>query len=242
MKKNKNVFMGVLLLAGAATVLLSGIGFMQHIGIWDVFWTVVFAGFLYDGLAKHSFGGVLFPVAFLAIVHAERFHLEAFTPGPVLIAALLGTVGLNLLFPHMKNGKKQERQLLEDGQHSGTINPGGSQISGMDGQYVMYKSSFGDAVKYITSTDLCEARLSSSFANLDVYMDSAQLMEGKAEVVVDCSFGAINIYIPASWEVFSEVSAAFGSFEEKGRKSEFDGNMLHIMGNVSFGCVTVHYI
>ena len=42
---------------------------------------------------------MLFSLAFLIIVNDELLGLEAITPWPVLGAALLGSLGLNLLFP-----------------------------------------------------------------------------------------------------------------------------------------------
>lgn len=40
-----------------------------------------------------------FSVAFLAIVNSRLLGIEKLVPWPVLGAALLGTIGLNMLFP-----------------------------------------------------------------------------------------------------------------------------------------------
>ena len=51
---------------------------------------------------------MLFSLAFAAILFDEALGIEAITPWPVLGAALLGTIGLNMIFNKNKRDKNQK--------------------------------------------------------------------------------------------------------------------------------------
>ena len=86
-------------MTGAAALLLSRLGFLRGVGFWAIVCNIFLASVLVKGIAKRSFEKMLFSLAFLIIVNDELLGLEAITPWPVLGAALLGSLGLNLLFP-----------------------------------------------------------------------------------------------------------------------------------------------
>ena len=101
--KKKNVFWGVLFLLGACAVIAGRLGFLDGIGFWSILFSLVLAAVLIRGIVRRSWGMILFSVAFLCIVNDRLLGIEKLTPWPVLGAALLGTIGLNLLFPDRKS-------------------------------------------------------------------------------------------------------------------------------------------
>ena len=59
---------------------------------------MIFGVALVKSLRKLEWTGILFSLAFLAIIYADMLHIEHLTPWPVLGAALLGSIGLNMIF------------------------------------------------------------------------------------------------------------------------------------------------
>ena len=94
----KSKFWGLLFIVVAIYILFGSTEVFEGIGIGTIILTCFFAAMLIKGLMNLSFGGILFPSAFLAIIWDTELGIESLTPWPVLFAALFGTIGLNLIF------------------------------------------------------------------------------------------------------------------------------------------------
>ncbi|HCA28557.1 MAG TPA: hypothetical protein DEP23_02725 [Ruminococcaceae bacterium] len=79
---------------------------------------------------------------------------------------------------------------------------------------------------------------------MEVYFDQAQLSPEGAEVFVDVSFGAIELYIPRHWNVENNVHASLVGVEEARRFNNASENSpkLTLTGNVSLGGLEINYI
>lgn len=229
-KKGGNVFWGILFLLGAAAFLVSKLGILEGIGFWSILFTIGLTGIFINGLVKRSFGQMLFSLAFLVIVNDEFLKLEEITPWPVLVAALLGTIGLNLLFP--KFGKKKSYKLIAGGEHRV-----GDTFSG-DG--VFYENAFGSAVKYVVG-EISRVHVDNAFGSMEVYFTDAVLKEHVARVNVDSAFGKVTLYVPRGWKVVKNVTQAFGSADYSDYANDSQGeNTLYISGDISFGALLIH--
>lgn len=234
----KKVFWGVLLLLGAAALVVGRLGYLEGIGLWSILFSVCLAGLLIDGLVRRSFGQMLFAVAFFIIVNDKLLKLEAITPWPVLGAALLGTVGLNLLFPrfrkkggHMNvffNGREY------DGKHIVSE-------ESWEGDNVRYENVFGSAVKYV-SGQISHVEVENSFGTMQIYLTEAQPREGSASVHLETAFGSMVLYVPAGWRVVLSTENAFGSTRENGRCNPEGTTVLYVNGEVSFGSLLIRYV
>ena len=237
-KQFKKVFWGILFLLGAAALLLGSLGYLNGLNFWSILISIAILGLLGDGILKRSFGQILFSLAFLIIVNDRLLHLEAITPWPVLGAALLGSIGLHILFPH------HHRYSVPKTPH----HPGGTGFSGgnaeefVSGEEIRCETAFGYAVKYIVGQNISRIFLESSFGNLEVYFNDAVLKNNRAEVFIECSFGNMELYIPSGWNVVMNVRRSFGSLEETGHANLSGANTLFLEGDVSFGHVEIHYI
>jgi len=102
--------------------------------------------------------------------------------------------------------------------------------------------SFGETSRYLHSTALETARLSCRFGALSVYFDQAQLHPDGAEAFVDCSFGAIEMYVPRHWRIINKTSCTLGAAEIDNNHNESSSNSptLTISGNVSLGALEVN--
>lgn len=239
----KKVFWGVLFLLGALALIVGQLGYLEGIGFWSILFTVCLIGILVEGIFHRSFGTILFAAAFIAITNAKVLGIEAITPWPVLGAALLGTIGLNIIFPQHDKWK----HIGNHGCHSewkGSTEENGAEGTGecLSGEDIRFEATFCETAKYITSKELSSARLECAFGSLSVYFDNAVLKDGRADVRAECSFGSMVLYVPANWKVELQSSNAFGGTQEKGRNNPDGTNTLYVKGDVSFGSLEIRYI
>lgn len=236
MKGKRNVFWGMALLLGAVALLLGKFGYLEGIGFWSILFDICLAAILLGGFARRSFGTILFSLAFLVIVNDKLLGLEAITPWPVLGAALLGTIGLNLLFPGFGRHRPGHHLIQMGNGKSGRI-----EEYDRDGTRVCCENTFGDSVKYV-SGEIEEVELENTFGTLQVYFTEAQPVGGSARIQLESSFGSMVLYVPASWKVKMNIDTAFGNAEESGRCSPEEGNVVQIGGSVNFGSLEVVYV
>lgn len=237
-KQFKKIFWGILLLIGAAALLIEGLGYLHMFNFWTFLLSVIAVGCLVDGILERSFGQILFSLAFLVIFNNKPLHLEALSPWAVLGAALLGTIGLNTIFP-----KRRKNDHPHDFRsYGGPLPERGREEEILSGEEIHYEVSFGSAVKYIVGNDISHIFLKSHFGNLEVYFNDAMLKDNRATVFVECSFGNMDLYVPAGWSVIINTRYSFGSVEESGFANPNGTTVLVLEGNVSFGHAEVHHI
>ncbi len=221
----RKIFWGMVLILGAGALLANSLGLFGEVGFWSIFLSAVLVAFIFDGIIRRSFGEMLFGLAFLVIVNDTIWGLEAITPWPVLIAALLGTMGLKMLFP----GFKKKRHGHYCGSHRESVSK-----EHRDGDSLRLENSFGESVKYITD-EIANVDVHSSFGAMKVYFADAVLKDNKAYVNVESAFGSVELYVPADWKVIMDVETAFGSAEMKHRDNLSEEQVLYVTGEVSFG-------
>lgn len=245
MKDNKNadsrnVIFGALFLIGAIALLLNKLGFLNILlggmSFFQIVVTVFLVGILVKGMAKRSFGQILFSVAIIIIVNDKVLHMEAFTPWTVLGAAALGTIGLHLMFPNARSGNG--RFLTINGRE---VTAAPLAAESRQGSRICFENCFGQSVKYV-SDEVSQVKLDNSFGFLQVYFTDAQLMDGTAEVITDVAFGNTILYVPADWKVIMNVSKAFGAAGERGQCNPEGNIVLYVKGDIAFGRLEVRYI
>lgn len=217
---------GILFLLGAAAFLASKMGLFEGIGFWPIVFTIFLTATLIKGLLRLSWGSILFSLACLVIVHDEFLELEAITPWPVLGAALLGTIGLNLIFPRSYRAR---------------ICRSASDRTRRNGMSFSCENAFGSSVKYITG-EIEMVNLENAFGTLEVYFTDAVLKGHEARVYVDSAFGKTCLYIPGGWKVVNEVEAEFAGSYCGSAGGEAGEDTLYLAGNVAFGQLSVQYI
>lgn len=223
------VFWGILFLLGAAAFLVSKLGFFEGVGFWSILFSIGLAAILMNSLFKGSWGGILFSLAFLVIVNDELLGLEAITPWPVLGAAALGTIGLNLLFPKFRRTKSYK--LIAGGEHRA-----GDTVAG-DKAY--YENTFGSTVKYVVG-EISQVRLDNAFGSLEVYFNDAVLKDHTANVKIDSSFGRVVLYVPKEWHIVNNnMETAFGGVDWEHESNPAAENTLYLSGEISFGALLV---
>lgn len=240
MERGRKIFWGVLLLLGAVVLLVERLGYLElgGIGFWNILLSVLLAGWFVDGVLRLEYGSMLFAAACFVIVNDELLGLEAITPFPVLAAALLGTLGLNMVLPAKYKYRRPWKKHATEGGAGAHVREG----DGIFGEEIHYEVSFSESVKYVAGQSFSHAHLESSFGSLTVYFEETLPKEGAADVKVDVSFGSMVLCVPHTWKVSLRVDTPFGGVKEMGHCNPDGENALEIYGTVSFGSLEIHYL
>ena len=239
--RRKRVFWGIFLLAAAAFIIIGGMGCFGDVSGWTISFSILLIAWFIESLLKLRWGGMLFSLAFGAILFDEALGIESITPWPVLGAALLGSIGLNMIFK-----KKHEDHIFlgfnmdHDGKkrNSGSL----SDIQVEEDEMFQCEVSFGSSVKYVNSKSLKIADLENAFGSLMVYFDNAEISEERAIAKIDNAFGKMTLFVPKEWVTRVEVTKSFGNITEIGRPTGESGKVFIIKGESAFGQLEIQYI
>lgn len=231
MRKEK-LFWGLALVFGAIFLILSELGFVPDINIFSMLLTIFLIIVILKSTVKMEFSGILFPIAILCIMYDRELGIEAITPWTVLMAALLGSIGLSMIFPQKSHYKRD-----------GSWNYGKyEKVDMADNGYVKIENSFGTLIKYVDTDMFVRADLKSSLGSMKVYFDKVQMQAESAIINVDASFAGIQIYIPKTWRVENQTRSSFGGVDEKNMSDPITTNTIIITGNMSFSGVEIIHI
>lgn len=238
--KRRDLYWGFLFIIGAILIIVNQLGYFAGVSFLGIAATVILGGIMLDSLIHLNFGGVLFPAAFICMIFAEEWNITQLTPWPVLLTALLGTIGLSLIFkknkrwnhPNWTKSKWNESH----GEHFESV------IDEPDGAMVDCMVSFGSSIKYINTEKLERANISCSFGAMKVYFDNALIQKGQAVIQLDVSFSGVELYIPKSWNTVIQVNESLGAINEKNRKDASQVPVVMIKGNIKFGGVDIIYV
>lgn len=238
--KKRDIFWGVLLILAAIMIIVNRLGFFTQIGVFEIVATIVLIGIMIKSLVEVSFPGILFPAALLCIIYAEPLNITQLTPWPVLMTALLGSIGLSMIFKRHKywNHNWNHEQYV----HGGMNNHFSNVINQPDGNVVNCSVSFGSSMKYINATNFERANIKCSFGEMKIYFDNAIITSDRADIYVDVSFGSAQLYVPKTWKIVNEVNTSLGAMDVRNRGIDATSPVVTIRGNVSLGDVEVYYI
>lgn len=101
MKLRKNsgkILWGLFFILAAVYVVVSKLWIMPEVSVFSILLTVFFIWLFLNGIRNVNFWEILFSVAFICIIYDDQLGITALTPWTVLGAALLGSIGLSLIF------------------------------------------------------------------------------------------------------------------------------------------------
>lgn len=238
----KNYFWGLFLVLAAVYLIISRLGYLPAVGVFTIIATIICIAAFVHSLLHLSFGGMLFPLAFISILYDKQLGITAITPWTVLLAALLGTIGLNLIFSKTKRKYKWKRNWDHHGKHKIAGNDHFENGENIEGEYVYMKSSFGSLLRYVTSDNLRYAELEANFSGVKIYFDNAKVPSGNATLNLDVNFSGIEIFVPENWKIINHLGSSFGGVSEKGKTPSGETVTLTLEGENSFSGITVYYV
>ncbi len=230
---NSRLSVGLSLILCGIALIIYKLGYFSDTNIFTILFTIFLVGIIIKSALKANFAGILFPIALICIDYDEQLGITAITPWTVLIAALLGSIGLSMVFN--KHPKWAHRKSNWDPSKFNTIDT-------EDESHIKLKTSFAGSIKYINTDKFEQADLKCSFGAMKVYFDNAVLHEGKGVVIIESSFSGIELYIPRNWTVEDISTTSLSSVTEKNRNEGTADNILTICGDISFSGVEIIYI
>lgn len=232
-----NVFWGLLLVLVAVFLIVNQLGFLEDINIFTILFAIFWVSVLIEGLTKRSFGKILFSLAFLFIIFDEQLGIKGVSNWSVLAAALLGTIGLNMIFR-----RKKHCHFGKINMHSENHDTQNREPNSLEGNQIFFRTVMGSAVKYVNSDNFESAFLECSFGGMQVYFDQAIIQNGTANIEVDIAFSGVELYFPKSWEVVNQTNTSFSGLEERNSNDSTGAPLVTLTGNIKFSGVTIIYV
>lgn len=230
--KKDNVFWGVVLILAAVYIIINSFGFMPDVSVVRLGVAVICGVVFFKSLAGLEFGGLLFSLAVLLILFDDQLGITAITPWPVLMAALLGNIGLNMIFGNRFKELKK----------SNYSSAGFKEADYVSGDEIRIGGMFGAYKKTISSDNFTKASVSCRFGGMEISFDDAVIQNGRAVVQLNISFSGVEFYIPQSWKVENHTEGMCGGFHEHRSHSSDEGPTIVFEGNVTFSGVEVYRI
>ena len=239
MKIRRKIIWGVFCILAAVALIVNQLGYFKGIGFWNILFSIIFIGICMNGIIKKSWSKILFSIAFFVIINAQLLHLEDLPPWIILGAALLCTIGLNMIFPLKHSITKK---LFKESVNIWDWNEADEQLMKEDGEVIQQDVVFGNCIKYVKSQELSGINADCVFGAISIYLTEAQMKNDRAKIYMDVVFGNANIYVPASWTVSVNMDNVFGRISSCGKSIADGEKKLLICGDVVFGEVLVHYV
>ena len=231
--KKDSIFWGVLFILAGIFMIISKLGYFPNINVFSLLLTVFLVVVIVKSLRPINFAGILFPIAFICIIYDKQLGITNITPWTVLIAALLGSSGLSMIF-HKYTKWVNTKHNCEDYKFE--------KIDVEDESNVRFKTSFGASIKYINTDKFEQADFNCSFGAMKVYFDKAIMSKNNAIVRINASFSGIELYVPKTWNIDDKTNVSLGSVSEKNRNDQITTNTLTLVGDITFSGVEIIYI
>ncbi|MFC6259938.1 LiaF transmembrane domain-containing protein [Levilactobacillus fujinensis] len=244
---HRNWFLGIFFVLGAGILITSRLGILSyHIGFWALLVAMFLVAAFVESLIQVSVTGMIFSLAFLAIIFAKPLGIVALAPWTILGAALLLSIGLSLIIK--PRWRWRRNMTIINGYHHGhgwgkSFRHGYDDIKNVNESETIVDVNMSSSIRYLQSNDFKQAVVKVSMGSAKVYFDNVILNEAGATIVVDGSFGGVELYVPRTWNVKLNVNTSFGIVEEKGAQEiNENGPVVAIQGDISFGNLSVIYI
>ncbi len=233
--KHNNWFWGIFFILAAVFVIASQVTGFASIGFWTIAASILLVALLIQSLVKLNYFGVFLPLSLGYMLYQEPLNLYYISPWLLLLAAVLLSIGFHTAF------RSRPKKVLKSQRK-----PHGSEatIEEIDDNNPAAKVTFGASNKYLHADNLKSGQFYCNFGALEVYFDHVTLAPEGAEIFVDCSLGAVKLFVPRSWRIVDKMNAGLGGVKDEaraGRPSD-DAPTLTLTGNVSLGVVEISYI
>jgi len=233
--KKERIFWGILFILAGIFMIIGKLGYFPNMNVFSLLLTAFLVVVIVKSLPSMNFSGILFPIAFICIIYDKQLSITSITPWTILMAALLGSIGLSMIF------HKQIKWINHNHNHNDEDYKF-EKIDIEDESSVRFKNSFGASIKYINTDKFEQANFECSFGAMKVYFDNAVMSNENAIVRINASFSGIELYIPKTWNVNDNTNVFLGSVSEKNRNNQTTTNNLTLVGDVSFSGIEIIYI
>lgn len=237
MKNKKSVIWGLLLILLAAYVVVNRLGLLIDIPVVSILLSLVFLYFIINGIIKRNFFEIFLPAALIGclfdteIAQLTGTEFDKLTPWTLLFVAVLLSIGFDMIFKNNKIHHNNYRNVQ-----------GNSYTENSTEGYVVIKSSFDGATRFVNSPDFERADISTMFGQNIVYFNDAIMKKGSAVIYIDNKFAQTVIYIPNTWRANIIRDCSFGDIETFGSgNNDMDAPYVQINATAAFGNIEIHF-
>lgn len=250
--KKKNLW-GLFLIFSALYLIADIAGWLTNMpGLFTSVAAILLACVSLTSIPKLDFYGMIMPLSFIAMLFSKELKIEDNT-WTIVFAAFLLSSGLSVLFKKYRKKNKKQYQYHKEFNNGATFEfttdddgeeewePHETKHSTED--RIRTSVSFSSKTRYVRSNNFTFANLECDFGQLDVYFNDAIFNPNGSEIVVDCNFGNINLYLPKNISVENQVDVTLGSNGEDGLDHIVEGApLVRIRGDVSLGALNIYYL
>ncbi len=235
MKDKKSVFWGVIIILLAVYVIASKMMALPDIPVIKIAFTILLAYIIFNGIRKLHFGEIFIPLAIIAWMFDKALGIENLTPWPVLIAAVLLSIGFGMIF-------KKRKFVVKSGRDISMAAFDNVDINEADGSTITVKNTFGELSKYVNSNDFTTGEIQNTFGETRVYFNNAVMADGKATLYIDNTFGEVYVYLPNTWRMEMKRNNSLGDISVKGTgNNDMDAPFIKIEANNTFGDISIRF-
>lgn len=238
--KKSNILGGLALIVIAVILLGNGMGVLPNIPWFGLIGSVLLGAYVIKGIWKREFFGAVMSLGFIAWIWDEYLMIEKITPFPLLLAAALLGIGLNMII-----GKKHKIVTIhreEDGEWKECTMDEARTANWQDGRHVTLENNFNSVSKYVNSDAFSSANLENNFGSTNIYFNNAVIAGNQATIDIENNFGEMNIYLPRTWRMRLSQETAFANVHVYGApNNDMDAPLVIVKAESNFGGVKIYF-
>ena len=123
-----------------------------------------------------------------------------------------------------------------------SVNGVGENLFEYEGNTFRCTTRFGEDHRIIRLPQLDGGRAEVAFGELSVDLHECEQFCPGCRIKLKCSFGELQLYVPAHVRLECTNRSAFGAVQEYGRCGPEAKAVIHVENNVSFGQISIKYI
>lgn len=234
---------------------------------WLIMGSIVLIAIALASLVSLNWFGFFIPIAIIIMMFSSWFGIvSSAIPPLIFVIAVLLSISFSILFhrnwrkhyyskfarrdPDFANFMKRDpdfanfrqgdtnfsRRFFGDTDSFVTGNKDGSEV------YIFAK--FSEGVRYIGNKNLRKVFIDARLGGVRAYFQNAKLADKMLDINIRAKLvGGVELYVPRSWKLVSEINAFAGGFSESGH-AEIDDNSptVTLRGSASMGEITVNYV
>lgn len=241
MIRRNNIAIGLFLILIAAVMMGSALGLIPNLPWFKLLCGAALTAWAVKALFRPDFLRCLLSLSIVAWIFEDELKIDHLTPFPLVVAAILVGVGLNMII-----GKKQRIVTFSREDKDGSYVEGSiddvRKEEWQDGRTVILENLFNSTSKYVNSTSFSAAKLENTFGSANVYFDNATIYNGEATIDLENNFGRMNIYLPGKWRAQIRQESAFGHVSIHGEPNrDMDAPLVIIKAESNFGELNIFF-
>lgn len=212
-RRNNNIFMGVVLILLAAYITVTRLVSLPSIPVFKILFTCMFVYLVFKGVKKKDYGLIFIPGAFILCQYDDVLGIESITPFIVMLAAILLTIGFNLIF---KKDHYETEVVYDSGSDGGLIS---DYTVDDEKKKIVIENGLGSTTRYIQEENIRKVFVDNGLGSCTVYFQNCTLENNSLKMKIDNGLGSCTIYFPKEWSINLTQDNGLGDIRVLGQPS-----------------------